>query len=67
MMALGIDDDLERFATAVARVEAELLGAVGQGLAVPGYVLRAFRDALGAARARQLSQGRPATGALTDS
>jgi hypothetical protein len=67
MMALGIDDDVERFATAVARVEAELLGAVGQGLAVPEYVLRAFREALDAARARQRSRGRRATGALTDS
>jgi hypothetical protein len=58
MLALGIDHDLDRFSTAVARVEAELLGAAGRGLAVPAYVFKAFRDALEAAHARRGVDGR---------
>lgn len=46
MTSLGIDRDVERFATLVGRVEAELLGDVRRGLAVPTYVLRAFREAV---------------------
>jgi hypothetical protein len=64
MLTLGIDHDLERFSKAVARVEAELLGAAGRGLAVPAYVFKAFRDALEAAHARRGADGRassPAT------
>ncbi|HEX6149974.1 GTP-binding protein LepA [Nocardioides sp.] len=57
MVTLGIDDDLDRFATAVARVEVELIGAAGQGLRVPPYVLKAFRDALEAAHARRGTAG----------
>jgi hypothetical protein len=52
MTTLGIDRDLERFATQVARVESELLGATTGGLPVPAYVLRAFREAVELARAR---------------
>ena len=52
MTTLGIDRDLERFATLVARVEAELLGAAERGLAVPPYVVAAFREAVELARAR---------------
>jgi hypothetical protein len=52
MTTLGIDRDLDRFATMVARVEADLLGAAGRGLAVPAYVLRAFREAVELARER---------------
>lgn len=46
MAALGIDRDVERFATLVGRVEAELLGEVHRGLAVPPYVVRSFREAV---------------------
>ncbi|WP_432477840.1 GTP-binding protein LepA [Nocardioides sp. GXQ0305] len=52
MTTLGIDRDLDRFATMVARVETDLLGAAGRGLAVPPYVLRAFREAVELARER---------------
>lgn len=52
MVSLGIDREVHRFATAVARVEAELLGEVRRGLAVPSYVLRAFREAADMARTR---------------
>jgi hypothetical protein len=52
MTTLGIDRDLVRFATMVARVEADLLGAADRGLAVPPYVVRAFREAVELARAR---------------
>jgi hypothetical protein len=52
MTTLGIDRDLTRFATMVARVETDLLGAADRGLAVPPYVVRAFREAVELARAR---------------
>ena len=52
MTTLGIDRDLERFATQVARVESELLGATTDGLPVPAYVVRAFREAVELAQAR---------------
>ncbi|QBR92819.1 GTP-binding protein LepA [Nocardioides euryhalodurans] len=52
MTTLGIDRDLERFATQVARVESELLGATTEGLPVPAYVVRAFREAVELAQAR---------------
>jgi hypothetical protein len=52
MTTLGIHRDLERFATMVGRVEAELLGAAERGLAVPPYVVAAFREAVELARAR---------------
>ncbi len=58
MLTLGIDRDLDRFATAVSRVESEILGAVGKGLPVPEYVLRAFRGAVEAAHARRATGGR---------
>lgn len=43
MLALDLTDD---FAAQVARVESELLHAQAQGMAVPSYVRRAFRDAV---------------------
>jgi len=52
MTTLGIHRDLERFATMVGRVEVELLGAAERGLAVPPYVVAAFREAVELARAR---------------
>lgn len=52
MSTLGIDRDVERFATLVGRVEAELLGEMHRGLAVPAYVVKAFREAVELASAR---------------
>ena len=52
MATLGFDRDLERFATMVGRVETELLGAADRGLAVPPYVVAAFREAVELARER---------------
>jgi hypothetical protein len=52
MRALGIDRDVDDFAAQVARVESELLWAHRRGLAVPAYVLGAFRDAVALAAAR---------------
>jgi hypothetical protein len=52
MTTLGIDRALDDFAGQIARVEQELLWARDRGLRVPGYVSRAFREALELARAR---------------
>lgn len=52
MGSLGVADAPDDFATQVARVETELLWAHRDGLAVPGYVARAFRDAVELARDR---------------
>jgi hypothetical protein len=52
MTALGITDDVEDFTQQIARTERELLFAQQQGLAVPPYVTRTFRDAVERARAR---------------
>lgn len=46
MMRLGIDRDLDGFAAQTIRAERELLWARDQGLLVPAYVARAFRDAV---------------------
>lgn len=52
LAALGLDGRLAEFAEQISRVEAALLWAHREGLAVPGYVLAAFRDAVEEARAR---------------
>ncbi|MDQ4052403.1 MAG: GTP-binding protein LepA [Actinomycetota bacterium] len=52
MSALGITDDVEDFTQRIALVEQELLFAEHQGLAVPPYVARTFRDAVERAQAR---------------
>jgi hypothetical protein len=52
MSTLAIDQNLDRFAVMVARVEAELLGELHRGLEVPAYVVRAFREAVELSRAR---------------
>lgn len=52
MGSLGTADAPDDFATRVARVETELLWAHRDGLAVPAYVARAFRDAVELARDR---------------
>jgi len=48
MVALGIGtpEESDAFVRTVARTEAELLGAAADGLAVPPYVLRSFRECL---------------------
>lgn len=53
MHALGIDRDVDAFAAQVSRVESELLWAHRRGLAVPPYVLRAFREAVELATVRR--------------
>ena len=53
MVSLGIDRDVEAFTESIARVERDLLWARGQGMPVPAYVVRAFREAVEAAHARQ--------------
>ena len=53
MRTLGIDRDPDDFAAQIARVETELLWAHRRGLAVPPYVVRAFRDAVELAAARR--------------
>ena len=53
MVSLGIDRDVEAFTESIARVERDLLWARGQGMPVPAYVVRAFREAVEAAQARQ--------------
>lgn len=52
MCTLGIDRDPDDFAAQIARVETELLWAHRRGLAVPPYVVRAFREAVELAAAR---------------
>jgi hypothetical protein len=53
MVALGIDDHLDRFAEQASRVERELLFARHRGLKIPPYVVKAFREAREAAYARR--------------
>ena len=50
VLDLGLADDIDDFATQVGAVERRLLWAHRRGLAVPDYVLRAFRDAVESAR-----------------
>jgi len=53
METLRITPSLDEFAARVTMVERELLWAGHQGLKVPKYVLRAFRDAVEQARAQR--------------
>jgi hypothetical protein len=52
MAALGIIDDVEDFTQRIALVERELLFAEHQGLTVPPYVARTFREAVERSQAR---------------
>jgi hypothetical protein len=52
MSSLGITDDVDDFTQQIARVERELLFAEHDGLTVPPYVTRTFRDAVERAEAR---------------
>lgn len=52
MNALGITDQIESFAEQGVRIERDLLWAHHQGLKVPEYVLRAFREAVALAAER---------------
>ena len=52
MTTLGMSDRIDDWAAKIARVETELLWARDRGLAVPAYVVRAFREALERAAAR---------------
>lgn len=49
---LGLDSDLERTVRDVARLEHHLLWAQQQGMEVPAYALKAFRDAADSYRER---------------
>lgn len=53
MASLGIDRDVDAFATQISRVERELLWARDRGLHVPDYVATAFREAVELARSRR--------------
>lgn len=53
MATLGIDRDVERFATQISRVERELLWARDRGMRVPDYVVAGFREAVDLARDRR--------------
>lgn len=53
MTSLGIDQQAEEFVGQIARVERELLWAHKAGLAVPPYVVKAFREAVELAEARR--------------
>jgi hypothetical protein len=53
MATLGIDRDVERFASQISRVERELLWARDRGMRVPDYVVAGFREAVDLARDRR--------------
>lgn len=53
MDALGITDDADDFAAQALRVERDLLWAHRQGLVVPAYVVKAFRECVELAQARR--------------
>ncbi len=53
MATLGITEGLDDFTQQIARVERELLFASHEGLTVPPYVARTFREAVERAEARQ--------------
>ncbi|MFC5175528.1 GTP-binding protein LepA [Nocardioides taihuensis] len=53
MAALGIDRDVESFATQISRVERELLWARDRGLRLPDHVVAAFREAVELAHERR--------------
>jgi hypothetical protein len=59
MSALGISGDSDGFAAQAVRVERDLLWSHHQGMTVPRYVLRAFRDAVELAEERARVSGRP--------
>jgi hypothetical protein len=52
LVNLGLEDDLERNVRDITRVESHLLWAQHEGMDVPGYALKAFRDAAESYRAR---------------
>lgn len=52
LVGLGLADDLERTVRDVSRLEHHLLWAEGQGMDVPAYALKAFRDAADSYRER---------------
>jgi hypothetical protein len=53
LSTLGIDREVDRFATQISRVERELLWAHKRGLQVPPYVAAAFREAVELAAVRR--------------
>ena len=53
LRTLGIDREVDRFATQISRVERELLWAHRRGLQVPPYVAAAFREAVELAEVRR--------------
>jgi hypothetical protein len=61
MTTLGMSDGIDDWAARIARVETELLWARDRGLAVPAYVVRAFREALERAAARPPSDFGPSS------
>ena len=61
MTTLGMSDGIDDWAAKIARVETELLWARDRGLAVPAYVVRAFRDALERAAVRPASDFGPSS------
>ena len=50
-MTLGMDRQLQRIAGHIGRVEADLLWARGQGMAVPPYIVQSLKDAIDAGEA----------------
>ena len=61
MTTLGMSDGIDDWTAKIARVETELLWARNRGLAVPAYVVRAFRDALERAAVRPASDFGPSS------
>jgi hypothetical protein len=53
LQTLGIDQEVEHFASQISRVERELLWAHKRGLKVPPYIAAAFRDAVDLAEVRR--------------
>lgn len=56
MRTLGIADRVDEFAAQAVRVERQLLWSHRQGMAVPPYVLRAFREAVELSLARERAE-----------
>ena len=61
MTTLGMSDGIDDWAAKIARVETGLLWARDRGLAVPTYVVSAFRDALERAATRPASDFGPSS------
>lgn len=55
LKALAIDQDVDGFASQIARAERDLLWANRRGLKVPLYISRAFHDAVELAQVRRLA------------